>query len=97
MNSRTRSDPPVPDLSWSDDGWFTQFLPNTKAGEEAWRVMATHTDGTGKVFSVHAADTIRQLRAKGYTVAKARRTGKRSGADDDALLEELAEPPSPHS
>ena len=60
MNFRTRSDPPVPDLSWSDDGWFTQFLPSTKAGEDAWRVMATHTDGTGKVFSVHAAEVERQ-------------------------------------
>ncbi len=97
MNSRTRSDPPLPDLSWSDDGWFTQFLPNTKAGEDAWRVVATYTDGTGKVFSVHAADTIRQLRAKGYTVANARRAGKCSGADDDALLAELAKPQAPRS
>jgi hypothetical protein len=97
MNSRMQADLPVPDLSWSDDGWFTQFLPNTKAGEDAWRVMTTHTDGTGKVFSVHAADTIRQLRAKGYTVAKARRADKRSGADDDALLAELAKPQAPRS
>lgn len=83
-----------PDLGWRDDGLFTLFLPNTKAGEDAWRVLAAHTEGTGKVFSHHAPDVIRQLRAQGYTVARLR-AGSGGPSEDDALLAELLGAPQP--
>lgn len=74
------------DLSYRDQGLFTSFLANTPAGENAWREIAAKNDGSGKVLSVHAADTIRQLRDAGYAVAEASAvvTG-----DEDAILAEL--------
>lgn len=80
---------PVADLTYHDDGMFTTFLPNTKAGEDAWHVMAEN-DGTGKVLTIHAAGVISQLRDKGYTVAERPKTSMSDIADDD-LLSELAQ------
>lgn len=80
---------PVADLTYHDDGMFTTFLPNTKAGEDAWHVMAEN-DGTGKVLTIHAAGVISQLRDKGYTVAERPATSMSDIADDD-LLAELAQ------
>ncbi|MFT3815631.1 MAG: hypothetical protein QM740_20080 [Acidovorax sp.] len=97
MSRRSRPAASTPDLGWRDDGLFTMFIANTKAGEDAWRVLAAHTEGTGKVLSHHARDTIRQLRAAGYTVAKLPASRSR-GQDDDTLLAELlgtAQPPQP--
>lgn len=77
---------PVADLTYHDDGMFTTFLPNTKAGEDAWHVMAEN-DGTGKVLTIHAAGVISQLRDKGYTVAERPATSMSDIADDDLLAE----------
>lgn len=74
------------DLTYLDDGFFTAFTPNTSAGVTAWNAIAQQTDGTGKVLSVHAAATCRQLRAAGYSVSKARPCGV---IDADALLRAL--------
>ncbi|ALN21943.1 MULTISPECIES: hypothetical protein [Ectopseudomonas] len=74
------------DLSYRHLGLFTSFLANTPAGENAWREIAAKTDGTGKVLSIHAEDTIRQLRAAGYAVAEA---GEVVTGDEDAILAEL--------
>ena len=57
MNFRTRSDPPVPDLSWSDDGWFTQFLPNTKAGEASTSAAAALASRNAAATSAATATT----------------------------------------
>lgn len=56
------------DLSYHDLGLFTAFYPNTKAGEKAWREIARHTEGTGKVLSVDLAETLASLRKAGYSV-----------------------------
>lgn len=74
------------DLSYRHLGLFTSFLANTPAGENAWREIAAKTDGTGKVLSIHAEDTIRQLRGAGYAVAEA---GEVVAGDEDAILAEL--------
>jgi len=73
------------------DEMFTAFYPNTKAGEDAWKVMAEN-DGTGKVLTAHVADVVRQLREKGYTV---RELDPPAAGGDDALLAELQEPAKP--
>lgn len=95
MSSRSKSAPSLPDLGWRDDGLFTLFLPNTKAGEDAWRVLAAHTEGTGKVFSHLASNVIRQLRAQGYTVARLPANSVTPSEGVDALLAELLGGPQP--
>lgn len=59
------------DLTYREDGPFTAFLPESAAGEAAWRRMAELTDGTGKVLAIHAEGVLSQLRAAGYVVRKA--------------------------
>lgn len=71
------------DLTYTQDGLFTRFIPNTPAGENAWREMHKH-DATA-VLNIHAAGVLKQLRAAGYTVAKA----KPCKVDINALLAEL--------
>lgn len=78
-----------PDLEYSSDGLFTTFLPNTHAGEQAWRELAAQTEGTGKVFQHHTESTVEQLRKAGYTVAKTKRSSRQLTADDYKLLDEL--------
>lgn len=68
------------------DNMFTAFYPNTPAGVEAWKVIASHTDGTGKVFSAHVESTIQQLRDAGYSVVKA----TAPNISDDELMAALA-------
>lgn len=74
------------DLEYRINGMFTQFIPNTKAGECAFNAIAAHTDGTGNIFTAHLDSTLKQLRAAGYSVCRARKV---SLVDDDALLAEL--------
>lgn len=87
MNATTHNRPlAAPDLTYSDDGLFVRFLPETTAGEDAWRELAERSEGTGAFLMIHRDGIIRQLRAAGYRVAK-RRASK---ADDtDAILAEL--------
>jgi hypothetical protein len=59
------------DLEYTNDGMFTRFIPNTPAGENAWREMAKD-DGVAAVLNNHAKAVISQLRKAGYTVAKAK-------------------------
>lgn len=77
------------DLHYIQGDMFTTFIPNTLAGEEAWRVMAAQTENTGKVFNHHAKSTIQQLRDAGYTVRKAPPAKPLSADDLDAMLLEL--------
>lgn len=60
------------DLTYHDNGLFTAFIPQTSSGENAWYQLAKATEGTGKVLSIHAKQTIQQLRAAGYGVTKAK-------------------------
>jgi len=75
-----------PDLTYTTDDMFTSFYPETKAGEEAWQVIAEQTEGSGAVLTIHAKSTIAQLRRAGYSVRKAEPTTVMS---DDELLAEL--------
>ena len=59
------------DLDYCNTGMFTRFIPNTPAGEDAWREMAKET-GNAVVLSIHAKSVISQLRQAGYSVAKAK-------------------------
>lgn len=62
---------PTADLNYrAIDSLFTAFYPNTPEGVVAWNDLAKQTDGTGKVFSIYTANTVRQLRAAGYSVSK---------------------------
>ena len=56
------------DLTYLKQGLFTLFIPETKAGEDAWREIAKQTDGTGKVFTVQLPATLKQLKKAGYIV-----------------------------
>lgn len=61
----------ISDLEYINTGMFTRFMPNTAAGETAWREMAKE-EGSAAVLSIHAASVIKQLRKAGYTVTKAK-------------------------
>lgn len=78
------------DLHYTCDGLFTTFLPNTTAGEAAWRELHKQNEGSHKVLSNHAPAVIQQLRAAGYAVGKAPRV-KSSSVLDDELLEQLSD------
>lgn len=60
----------IPDLEYYRLKYdmFTLFLPNTKKGVVAWRELAKHTEGTGKVATIHEKIIINKLKAAGYTV-----------------------------
>lgn len=78
---------PIADLTYrAIDSMFIAFYPNTPAGETAWNVIATNTDGTGKVANAHVESTIQQLREAGYSVTKG---DAQDEEDDDKLLAAL--------
>ena len=56
------------DLVYLKSGMFATFIPNTSAGEDAWRSIAAQTDGTGKVLMSQLKSTLSQLRGAGYSV-----------------------------
>ena len=62
----------TPDVTYRKGDVFTTFLPETPAGETAWRDMAEGTAGTGKVFNAEAPRIIAALRAAGYVVKRAK-------------------------
>jgi hypothetical protein len=75
------------DLSYTTDSMFTTFYPNTKAGELAWNTMANEMGGNARVFNIHAASTIYQLKKAGYIVGKQ----KASKQTLDEILAELGD------
>tara|TARA_R110000868_G_scaffold407230_2_gene688474 strand:- start:35 stop:277 length:243 start_codon:yes stop_codon:yes gene_type:complete len=76
------------DLTYLNQGVFTVFFPESKSGEEAWRKIASKTEGTGKIFTMHLKDTLKQLRNAGFKVAKAKKPIK---ADFKAIFKEMIE------
>lgn len=54
------------DLEYINTGMFTRFVPNTPAGEDAWRVI------DGCVLSIYLDNVLRQLRKAGLSVGKAK-------------------------
>ncbi len=77
------------DLEYIDHGLFTSFIPVSKAGEVAFNQMASYTEGTGKVLSIHKQGTIQQLRQAGYKVGKAKKQGKVTPEQANEMLREL--------
>jgi hypothetical protein len=77
----------TPDITYKDHGLFTAFYAETKEGENAWRELASVTDGTGKVLTVQAKQFIASLRSAGYVVQKAKES-KQSLDDIFAELDE---------
>lgn len=75
------------DLTYRTLGLFTMFIPHTPAGEDAWREIASKSEGTGKVFTMHLNYCLKQLRAEWYQVSKA---GKPEPIDwNDPLLNDI--------
>lgn len=77
----------MPDLTYITDKLFTRFIPQTEAGENAWREMGDNT----AVLNIHAKNVIAQLRAAGYEVAKHRKGASKLSASDYELLAQLGE------
>ena len=77
----------TPDITYKDHGLFTAFYAETKEGENAWRELASVTDGTGKILTIQAKQFIASLRKAGYTVTKA----KKAEASLDEIFSELDE------
>lgn len=73
------------DLTYTTSGLVTSFIPETKAGEDAWRVMNAD-NGNDRIFTIHLPQVLNQLRKAGYKVAKAK---KAAIGDIDAMLAEL--------
>jgi hypothetical protein len=77
----------MPDLTYRTDGIFTNFLPETKDGEDAWRVIAEQGGGNARVLTIHLNNVLLQLRKAGYVVRKAKKSV--CNLSDDQLLAEL--------
>ena len=77
------------DLTYTIEGLFTSFIPTSKEGEDAWRQLATQTQGTGKVLTVHLQSTLSQLRKAGYKVRKSKPSGELTPSEAANLLAEL--------
>lgn len=73
-----------PDLTFANDGVFVTFYPETKAGEDAWRVMAEQMGGAARVYAQHFASVKAQLKAAGYVIRKATPPAQ---SIDDILVE----------
>lgn len=82
-----------PDLTYDcHDGFWIRFYPETPHGDEAWDVMAK-ADPQGVVAFApwQVKDVLRQLRAAGLTVHKAKPHKPLTDAQLDELLAELGE------
>lgn len=76
----------VADLEYLQEGLFTCFFSNTKAGKEAWLEIAAQTQGTGKIFTLQLPAVLSQLRKAGFRVAKIK---KMSEKEKTKILEEI--------
>lgn len=77
------------DLVYHKQGIFAAFIAQSKAGEDAWRELASQTQGTGKVFTAQLPATLSALRVAGYTVSKAKNPSKKEIDDLMAELERM--------
>lgn len=95
--AQQQADEPTPSAAHGDisyravDDMFTQFYPDSTAGEVAFASIAEHSDGTGKVSNQHVESTIAQLVAAGYTVTEASAPEPMTGTEEDDLLKALNE------
>ena len=78
----------APDLVFWRDDVFTRFLPETPAGESAWRVIAEQCDGTAAVLRSQERSILAQLRRAGLVIIH-RAPAPSADVDDETLLAEL--------
>lgn len=79
------------DIHYINQGLFTAFIPQSKSGEDAFReICRVQGDHTGKVLTIHAKQTIQQLRKAGYKVGKASKQKPMTDDELDSLLDELS-------
>jgi len=74
----------APDLTYSYDGIFAVFYPESPFGETAWKTIAKGDAGGAKVLAMHANAVIEELRRAGYVVHPASTVTE---SDDQLLLE----------
>jgi len=74
------------DLTYTKNGMFTTFYPETPQGKEAWTDMHNQGAPNGRILSIHAKDVLAQLRKAGYGVKRAKPV---TVADMDAIFAEL--------
>lgn len=80
------------DITYIYQGLFTALIPQSKQGEDAFReICRVQGDHTGKVLSIHAKQTIQQLRKAGYKVGKAPKQKPMTSDELDNLLSQLEE------
>lgn len=77
------------DITYHTEGLFTRFYPETKAGEELFRDFYIQNENSNAVLTVHLQQVLRQIRAAGYKVAKAKRVAKLTPQAMDEMLAEL--------
>jgi hypothetical protein len=78
------------DLTYLNQGFFTVFFPQSKAGEVAWNELASVTQGTGKIPTIQLAQFLENLRKAGYSVHKVK---KKTAAEADAELQAILDDP----
>lgn len=74
------------DITYTVDGMFTRFYPETDAGKKAWNAMNTPETPNACIPTMHLKNVLSQLRIAGYSVGKA----KPVKVSDDELLAALA-------
>ena len=79
------------DLIYTQNGFFTRFIPNTKEGEIAYNEIYRVT-GDGVVRNDHLKQTLKQLRSAGYKVSKAKVSKEKKEkvlSEIDSILNQL--------
>lgn len=74
------------DIVYLKQGPFTAFIPQSKAGEVAWRELAIKTGGTGKFYNVQVPAIKASLKAAGYIVRASKKPSKK---EINSLMAEL--------
>lgn len=88
LEASTKGD--IVDITYINQGLFTAFIPSSKTGEDAFReICKVQGDHTGKVLTIHAKQTITQLRKAGYKVGKAPKQKPMTSDELDNLLSDL--------
>lgn len=75
------------DITYITGDFFTRFYANTKEGESICAEIIRVT-GDGAVLNIHVPDTIKQIKAAGYTVSAAKKASKK---EIDKILDEFSE------
>lgn len=77
------------DLTYTIKGLFTTFIPQSEAGEKAWReIEKFDSSGTATVLTIQLKQVLAQLKKAGYSVKKSKKATKK---EIDALYKELTE------